>query len=310
MPELGRFTQEDPAQQGTNLYIYCNNDPVNRIDPSGLWYKNAQGGWVAERGDTLWGLAANLTGNGNNWKKFGYNGRPENLQIGQVVNVSKLYGSGSGVTITPVSTKLDTRESEQFVTNPNGNKMLVDDYFKSIETAYYYISTDYANRAFKYEWTGKSVSLEFKKKVIQISFLLAVKPDDLMAVMAFESTLDHTKWNGPVAVGLIQFTTDAEAIVGKTRNQLAKMTAIQQLDYVAIYLSYWTNARGRLKNLGDLYMAVFCPAGIGKSDNFILYENGKSGYSGNSKLDRTNKGYITRGDALQMVLERRSLYLK
>ena len=92
-PKLGRFTQEDPAQQGTNLYIYCGNDPVNRIDPSGLWYKNAQGGWVAERGDTLWGLAArpDVYGDGNRWREFGFKRDPRTLQIGEVIKV----GGGS-----------------------------------------------------------------------------------------------------------------------------------------------------------------------------------------------------------------------
>ena len=35
-PETGRFTSEDVARAGTNWYTYCENDPVNRIDPWGL----------------------------------------------------------------------------------------------------------------------------------------------------------------------------------------------------------------------------------------------------------------------------------
>ena len=35
---LGRFLQQDPAGMidGPNVYLYCGNDPVNGIDPSGL----------------------------------------------------------------------------------------------------------------------------------------------------------------------------------------------------------------------------------------------------------------------------------
>ena len=35
-PELGRFITEDPAQDGINWYVYCGNNPLNRIDPTGL----------------------------------------------------------------------------------------------------------------------------------------------------------------------------------------------------------------------------------------------------------------------------------
>ncbi len=35
-PSYGRFMQIDPIRDGTNWYIYCDNDPVNRVDPSGL----------------------------------------------------------------------------------------------------------------------------------------------------------------------------------------------------------------------------------------------------------------------------------
>ena len=35
-PSIGRFTQEDPAKDGVNWYVYCGNDPVNKVDPNGL----------------------------------------------------------------------------------------------------------------------------------------------------------------------------------------------------------------------------------------------------------------------------------
>jgi len=35
-PSIGRFTQEDPAKDGTNWYVYCENNPVNMVDPGGL----------------------------------------------------------------------------------------------------------------------------------------------------------------------------------------------------------------------------------------------------------------------------------
>ncbi|MER6130716.1 RHS repeat-associated core domain-containing protein [Streptomyces sp. NPDC001815] len=36
-PNIGRFTQHDPSGQEKNPYLYAEGDPVNRIDPSGLF---------------------------------------------------------------------------------------------------------------------------------------------------------------------------------------------------------------------------------------------------------------------------------
>ena len=37
-PGIGRFTQPDPIKDGVNWYVYCDNNPVNRVDPSGLFW--------------------------------------------------------------------------------------------------------------------------------------------------------------------------------------------------------------------------------------------------------------------------------
>jgi RHS repeat-associated protein len=39
-PLIGRFLQPDPLGyiDGLNLYAYCANNPVNRVDPMGLWW--------------------------------------------------------------------------------------------------------------------------------------------------------------------------------------------------------------------------------------------------------------------------------
>ncbi|MCW5939370.1 MAG: RHS repeat-associated core domain-containing protein [Fimbriimonadaceae bacterium] len=34
-PWTGRFLSEDPAMDGANWYVYCGNDPVNKVDPDG-----------------------------------------------------------------------------------------------------------------------------------------------------------------------------------------------------------------------------------------------------------------------------------
>ena len=42
-PNIGRFTQEDPIRDGSNWYVYCDSDPVNKVDPSGLAYQPSKG---------------------------------------------------------------------------------------------------------------------------------------------------------------------------------------------------------------------------------------------------------------------------
>ncbi len=37
-PNTGRFISEDPAMDGENWYVYCGNDPVNMVDPTGMWF--------------------------------------------------------------------------------------------------------------------------------------------------------------------------------------------------------------------------------------------------------------------------------
>lgn len=140
----------------------------------------------------------------------------------------------------------------------------------------------------------------FKAKVIAIAANLAMNPNWLMAVMGFESkyTFSPNKVNeaGSGAIGLIQFMPDTARGLGTTTERLARMSAVEQLDWVEKY--YRQYAR-RIRNLGDAYMAVLLPnRGIGQPDSYVLWTEGSSGYRQNSGLDRERKGFITRGDAV------------
>jgi len=60
-PELMRFTDRDPVDGefeeplSLHKYLYCLNDPINRIDPNGLWYIDF-GGSIGYWGGVTFGL--------------------------------------------------------------------------------------------------------------------------------------------------------------------------------------------------------------------------------------------------------------
>lgn len=153
---------------------------------------------------------------------------------------------------------------------------------------------------------GARVSEAFRAKVIGISSGLSFDPNWLMAVMGFETgfTFSPAVRNpGSSATGLIQFMQSTAIGLGTTTARLARMTAVEQLDYVEKY--YEAIPASRVRNLGDSYLAVLFPPGIGRPDSYVMWERDtgpyQREYAANSGLDREKKGYITRGDAVSVV---------
>ena len=117
----GRFTQEDTFHgDGANLYIYCSNDPVNYTDPSGHW-KQVSGGWQAEKGDTLWGLAVKLYGNGSKWTSFGFNRDPKTLKVGEIIKVGGGSSTASVPTPKPAANKSIDQLAKEVIRGDWGN---------------------------------------------------------------------------------------------------------------------------------------------------------------------------------------------
>lgn len=151
---------------------------------------------------------------------------------------------------------------------------------------------------------GKKVSPVFKDRVIWIGETLGVNPDYLMACMAWESgeSFSPSKKNmaGSGATGLIQFMPSTARALGTTTDALARMSAEDQLNYV---YKYFRPFHGRLNNLGDVYMAILWPKGVGKSDDYVLFDRGVT-YRQNAGLDVNKDGKVTRGECLVKIKDK------
>lgn len=173
---------------------------------------------------------------------------------------------------------------------------------KRLETA---VTT--SNQSKKIAW-GKKVSGTFKNKVIDICTHLDISPDYLMSCMAFETggTFSPTIKNasGSGAIGLIQFMPKTAKALGTTSENLAKMSALEQLDYVKKYLSAYRN---KLKKLEDVYMAILYPAAIGKPITHTLFEEGSKAYAQNKGFDKDKDKKISLQEISSKV---RSMYEK
>lgn len=151
---------------------------------------------------------------------------------------------------------------------------------------------------------GKKVSSAFKARTIEISQALGIDPNDLMAVMAFESarTFSPSIQNpSSKATGLIQFMPKTAVGLGTTTAKLAAMSAVHQLDYVYAYLKPF---KGKALDIYDLYMCVLWPAAVGKPKSYVLFAHPKKAYKLNSGLDTNDDLVVTKAEAASKVVAR------
>ncbi len=142
----------------------------------------------------------------------------------------------------------------------------------------------------------------FIQKVEAISVELGIEPDWLMAVMAFETggsfSTDVRNGAGSGATGLIQFMPETAEGMGTTTEELARMSPLEQLDWVR---AYFISSKGQMHSVEDVYMKVFFPAAMGKGPehpmpNWV--------YRQNSGFDQNNDGVINVGEISTMVTDR------
>lgn len=158
----------------------------------------------------------------------------------------------------------------------------------------------------------------FEQRVSALAERLRIRPDDLLAVMRFESGLRPDAINPAThAVGLIQFLPRTAAdLLGlpaglpdrerRAVEALAAMTADEQLDYVEAYFERLLGGRGT-DGLRDTYMAVLYPTAVGRGDAYVIARaDGESAferavYRQNAPLDANLDGAITVREATTAV---------
>lgn len=146
---------------------------------------------------------------------------------------------------------------------------------------------------------GAGRSLDFKTKVIAVAHALSVPRDFLMACMALETgrSFDPAQ-KGTVGgtMGLIQFTPGNAKYLGTSTEALAKMSDVDQLDYVEKHFSKY---RGRLHTMADVYLTIFYPNAVGRGAGHTIFTaaNDPKNYRNNKGVDTDGDGTITGGEA-------------
>ncbi len=163
----------------------------------------------------------------------------------------------------------------------------------------------------------------FRDRLVSLAEEFGIDPNWIASVISFESagtfaadvTFGGGRYRGSQdnakAVGLIQFTNVALDAMKRrgaavTKAELAAMSAEEQLEWVRIYLQTVLGSR-RMMSLDDVYMAVFAPSAVGKSDSTVLYSEPSASYTANKVLDANGDGHITRAEACAQV---RSIYAR
>lgn len=145
----------------------------------------------------------------------------------------------------------------------------------------------------------------FIQKVKGLAAKYKTSPENLMAVMHFETggSFSPSQKNaaGSSATGLIQFMRSTAEGLGTSTEELAKMSRLDQLDYVDKYFAGTGLAKKDNNSLSDVYMSVLYPVAAGKDDEYVLFKAGTKAYEQNKGLDKGGKGYVTKADATSKV---------
>lgn len=149
----------------------------------------------------------------------------------------------------------------------------------------------------------------FGSKLAAVAEALGFNPSYMAVVMSLESLMQPGISNSIGATGLIQFVPSTAKQLGTTVDMLAKMTGVEQLEYVRRYFAPFMHSI-RPSEPGDYYMAVFMPGYLGAPRDTVLGEKDSTEilpktsltkgkiYAQNPGLDVNHDGKITVGDVM------------
>lgn len=142
-----------------------------------------------------------------------------------------------------------------------------------------------------------NVTDEFIKAVEKMAERLESKPEYFLAAMSFETggTFSPAIQNAIGATGLIQFLKPTAKGLGTTTDELKKMSAVKQLEYVE---KYFAGFKGKVGNVIAVYTAIL--SGSPKKAEDVLFKAGTAAYKMNP-LDWNKDGKITAAEATTIV---------
>lgn len=135
-----------------------------------------------------------------------------------------------------------------------------------------------------FEWLTFRNPFGFISKVREVSAKLQIKPEWLMLVIWVESRFDSQAIN-PVsnAFGLIQCLPSTLARLGYSLAQVKGKYGEWQLEHLV--LPYLKPYIGKMNCAYDVYLAIFSPVCLGKSDGYVIALEHEKAYRGNKVLD-------------------------
>lgn len=151
-----------------------------------------------------------------------------------------------------------------------------------------------------------NVTEAFIAEVEAMAERLGTQPEYLMAVMSFESGGSFSPGvpnaAGSGATGLIQFMPNTAQELGTSTEALARMSAVDQLEYVERYFNNRSDP-GDLNTLEGVYTTVLHGSPRPDPDS-TLFAQGTAAYRMNAPLDVNGDGRITSGEATSFVRAR------